>query len=323
MTAALALASRGRARTTPNPNVGCILEKGGRIVGRGWTQPGGRPHAEAEALAQAGDEARGATAWVTLEPCAHQSARGPACADSLIEAGIARVVCATIDPDTRTAGQGFERLRSAGIAVDMIDAAAPLARREMAGWWTRHGLGRPFVTLKLATSLDGGIALASGESRWITGAAARAHGHLERARSNMIVVGRGTVEADAPALDVRLPGLEDRSPRRAVLSRDAAKARNLKGWEVLHAPEAIRDLEGVDWLLIEGGAETASAFLRADLVDRLLLYRAPILIGAGRPALRDIGLGSLAEAHGRWQRVDTRFLGSDTLDVYEARRKDG
>jgi diaminohydroxyphosphoribosylaminopyrimidine deaminase / 5-amino-6-(5-phosphoribosylamino)uracil reductase len=323
MTAALALAARGRARTTPNPNVGCILEKDGRIVGRGWTQPGGRPHAEAEALAQAGDAARGATAWVTLEPCAHQSARGPACADSLIEAGIARVVCATIDPDPRTAGQGFERLRSAGIAVDMVGVAAPLARREMAGWWTRQSLGRPFVTLKLATSLDGGIALASGESRWITGAAARAHGHLERARSNMIVVGRGTVEADAPTLDVRLPGLEDRSPKRAVLSRVAAKAQSLPGWEILPSPDAIRGLEGVDWLLVEGGAQTAAAFLRAGLVDRLLLYRAPILIGGGRAALGDIGLGSLAEAHGRWHRLDTRPLGGDTLEIYEARRKDG
>lgn len=325
MTAALALASRGRARTTPNPNVGCILEQEGRIVGRGWTQPGGRPHAEAEALAQAGDRARGATAWVTLEPCAHQSPRGPACADSLIEAGVGRVVCATIDPDPRTAGLGIERLRATGITVELLEEAAGPARREMAGWWTRQSLGRPHVTLKLATSLDGAIALASGESRWITGEAARAHAHLERSLCNMILVGRGTVDADKPSLDVRLAGLESRSPRRAVLTRSGKlqEGKAPTGWEILSSPDAIRDLEGVDWLLVEGGAETAAAFLRAGLVDRLLIYRAPILVGRGRAALGDLGLGSLDEAHGRWQRVDTRTLGIDTLDVYEARRKDG
>ena len=310
MAAALALGERGRGRTAPNPNVGCVIVDGGRIVGRGWTQPGGRPHAEAMALAQAGEAARGATAYVTLEPCAHMSPRGPACADLLAAAGIARLVSALGDPDPRTDGAGIARLREAGIAV-IEGVAEDRAREAMAGFLTRRRLGRPHVTLKLATSLDGCIALASGESRWITGPEARAHAHLERARHEAILVGRGTFEADAPRLDVRLAGLEPRSPRRLLLTRGTAPA----GWEAVESPDAIPALEGVDHLLVEGGAATAAAFLRADLVDRLLLYRAPILVG-GRPALGDLGLDSLASAHGRWALVASRMLGSDRMEVY-------
>ncbi len=221
MGAALALAERSRGRTAPNPNVGCVIVRDGRVVGRGWTQPGGRPHAEAVALAEAGLEARGATAYVTLEPCAHVSLRGPACSDLLIEAGVARVVCALEDPDTRTAGKGFARLDAAGIAVTS-GLRANEARRSMAGFLTRQALGRPHVTLKLATSLDGCIALADGSSRWITGPQARAHAHLERSRHEAILVGRGTYETDAPRLDVRLPGLEGRGPRRVLLSTTLA-----------------------------------------------------------------------------------------------------
>jgi diaminohydroxyphosphoribosylaminopyrimidine deaminase/5-amino-6-(5-phosphoribosylamino)uracil reductase len=173
------------------------------------------------------------------------------------------------------------------------------------------------VTLKLALSIDGKIALPSGESRWITGEEARADAHLERARSDMILVGRGTFEADRPRLDVRLAGLEHLSPRRAVLTRGEAA----EGWTRLGSPEAIFDLEGVNDLLIEGGAETASAFLRADLVDRLLVYRAPVLIGEGKPAIGDIGLTALADAHGRWRMAETRPLGIDRLDVYERVRE--
>jgi diaminohydroxyphosphoribosylaminopyrimidine deaminase/5-amino-6-(5-phosphoribosylamino)uracil reductase len=311
--AALSLSERGRGRTAPNPNVGCVLVKNGRVVGRGWTQPGGRPHAEAMALAQAGEAARGATAYVTLEPCAHPSPRGPACADLLVAAGVTEVVIALGDPDPRTAGKGAARLRAAGIAVTegMAEAAA---RQAMAGFLTRQRFGRPFVTLKLATSLDGRIALPSGESRWITGPEARAQAHLERARHEAILVGRGTWEADAPALDVRLPGLEDRAPRRLVLS-----ASPLAGVETIASPAAITALEDVDHLLVEGGAETVASFLRDRLVDRLLLYRAPILIGPGKPALGDIGLTGLAEAHGRWQLTDARTLGSDRLEVYASR----
>ncbi|WP_213979647.1 bifunctional diaminohydroxyphosphoribosylaminopyrimidine deaminase/5-amino-6-(5-phosphoribosylamino)uracil reductase RibD [Sphingomonas sp. dw_22] len=312
MAAALALSERTRGRTAPNPNVGCVIVKAGRVVGRGWTQPGGRPHAEAMALAQAGESARGATAYVTLEPCAHASPRGPACSGLLVEAGVARVAVALGDPDPRTDGQGIARLRGAGIEIsERIGEGA--ARRAMAGFLTRRAKGRPQVTLKLATSLDGRIALASGESRWITGPEARAHAHLERARHEAILVGRGTYDADAPSLDVRLAGLEGRSPRRLLLSTGTAP----EGWKAVAAPERIADLEGVDHVLVEGGAETAAAFLRADLVDRLLLYRAPILIGAGKSALGDIGLTDLATAHNRWKLTDARTLGSDRLEVYE------
>lgn len=314
MAAAIALSRRGRPDAAPNPNVGCLLVRDGKLVGRGWTRPGGRPHAEAVAIAAAGEAARGATAYVSLEPCAHSSARGPACSDLLIAAGIARVAIAAQDPDPRTDGAGIARLRAAGIEV-VTDILPAEARGAMAPWWTRRTVGRPFVTLKLATSLDGCIAMADGSSRWITGERARAHGHLERAAHEGILVGRGTLDADAPRLDVRLPGLAPRSPRKFLLTRGAAP----KGWTAVASPDAI---EGVDSLLLEGGAGAASAFLAADCVDRLLLYRAPILIGGGRRALGDIGLAELATAHGRWQLVDSRLLGSDRLDVYERSRRD-
>jgi diaminohydroxyphosphoribosylaminopyrimidine deaminase/5-amino-6-(5-phosphoribosylamino)uracil reductase len=314
MGAALALAERGRARTAPNPNVGCVIVRDGIVVGRGWTQPGGRPHAEAMALAQAGQKSRGATCYVTLEPCAHVSPRGPACADSLIASGVARVVVALRDPDPRTDGAGLARLAAAGIAVES-GVCADQAARSMAGFLTRRRAGRPHVTLKLATSLDGCIALSDGTSRWITGPEARAHAHLERSRHESILVGRGTMVADAPALDVRLPGLESRGPGRVVLTGDRGFA--CAGWQAIASPAAIADLAG-DHLLVEGGAQTAAAFLRAGLVDRLLLYRAPILIGGGMAALGDIGLTDLGQAHGRWHRHDARQLGRDRVEVYEA-----
>jgi len=310
MGAALALGERARGRTAPNPNVGCVIVRDHRVVGRGWTQPGGRPHAEAMALAEAGAAAREAIAYTTLEPCAHESHRGPACTNSMIAAGVAQVVIALRDPDPRTDGRGIARLREAGIAVT-TDIRSREAARSMAGFLTRRTHGRPAVTLKLATSLDGCIALANGESRWITGPRARAHAHLERARHEAILVGRGTLDADSPTLDVRLAGLEDRSPRRVLLSSTDAP-----GWTRIATPEAIADLDGVDHLLVEGGARTAAAFLRADLVDRLLLYRAPILLG-GRPGLADLGLTTLDPAHGRWNLHDARMLGSDRLEVYE------
>lgn len=311
MGAALALASRGRGRTAPNPSVGCVIVANGRVVGRGWTQDGGRPHAEAMALRQAGAAATGATAYVTLEPCAHLSARGPACTDLLIAAGVARIVAAMGDPDPRTNGSGFARARDAGIAV-VEGVREAEARSMIAGFLMRQASGRPYVTLKLATSLDGCIAMADGQSRWITGAQARAHTHLERSRHEAILVGRGTLVADAPRLDVRLAGLAARSPRRVLLSR-----RPEPGWEHIAAPQAIAGLAGVDHLMVEGGAGAAAAFLGADLVDRLLLYRAPVLIGRGRAALGDIGLARLADAHGRWRLADARALGSDRLEVYE------
>ncbi len=317
MAAALALAERCRGRTAPNPGVGCIVVADGKVVGRGWTQPGGRPHAEAMALAEAGEKSRGATAYVTLEPCAHVSPRGPACADVLVAAGVARVVAALGDPDPRTNGAGFTRLRDAGIAVEW-GVGAEAAARSIAGFLTRRARGRPHVTLKLALSLDGAVALASGSSQWITGTEARAHAHIERSRHEAILVGRGTWQTDEPRLDVRLAGLERRAPRRVLLSTQATP---YAGVTVIDAPEKIASLDGVDHVLVEGGATTAAAFLAADLVDRLLLYRAPILVGGGR-TLPDIGLTNLADAHGRWRLLDSRPLGSDRVEVYERRRSE-
>lgn len=318
MAAAVALSQRTRGRTAPNPNVGCVIVSDGRVVGRGVTQPGGRPHGEAMALNQAGARAKGAAVYTTLEPCAHMSQRGPACSDLLIDRRVARVVIALTDPDVRTCGQGIARLRAAGIDVVEDVLAAP-ARGAMAGFLTRQALGRPFVTLKLATSLDGCIALGSGESKWITGPESRAHAHLERARHEAILVGRGTYEADAPTLDVRLAGLEERSPRRLLLTTRPFFDNARHGrWEVLDRPDAIATFTNVDHLLVEGGARTAAAFLRANLVDRLLLYRAPILIGGGLASLGDIGLTDLGQAHGRWTLTDARQLGSDRLEVYGA-----
>ncbi len=313
MQAAIALALRGRALSSPNPAVGCVLVHNGRVIGRGWTDRGGRPHAEAMALNAAGEAARGATAYVTLEPCAHQSQRGPACADLLIAAGVARVVMGTQDPDPRTNGNGIARLRAAGIVVQ-TGVAEAAARASLAGFITRQTLGRPFVTLKLATSLDGQIAMADGSSRWITGDEARAHAHLARAHHDAILVGGGTFRTDAPRLDVRLAGLEHRSPRRVLLSRmgDAPA-----GWTSIASPHDIAALDGVDWLMVEGGAEAAAAFLAEDMVDRLLLYRAPVLIGQGRSALGNIGLADLAQAHGRWRLEDTRLLGKDRMESYQ------
>ena len=312
MGAALTLAARGRGRTAPNPAVGCVIVTDGKVVGRGWTQPGGRPHAEAMALTQAGVHAKGATIYVTLEPCAHRSQRGPACADLLVAANPARVVVAAIDPDPRTNGAGIARIEAAGIAV-VTGVRATEAKDSMAGFISRQRMGRPHITLKLALSLDGKIALPDGTSRWITGPEARAHAHLERSRCDLIVVGRGTLDADAPLLDVRLPGLEDRSPQRALLTHGDAPA----GWVALAAPQDVAKLGAVDDVLVEGGSGAAAAFLAADLVDRLIIYRAPILIGAGRDAIGDLGLADLASAHGRWKNIDTRPLGSDRIDVYQ------
>ena len=312
MAAAIALGDAARGSTAPNPNVGCVIVANGAIAGRGATQAGGRPHAEAVALADAGEAARGATLYTSLEPCAHRSKRGPTCASLIAEAGIACAVVAIEDPDPRTAGQGAAMLRDAGIEVTIGVGADP-ARRSMAGYFTRLALGRPRITLKLALSIDGKIALPSGESKWITGEDARAHVHLERAHSDMILVGRGTYLADQPGLDVRLPGLEERSPRRALLTRGAA----VDGWETLSSPQDVHRLHDVNDLLVEGGSGAATAFLAADLVDRILIYRAPILVGEGRNSVGYIGLDAIADAHGRWVSEDGRSLGIDRLEVYE------
>lgn len=316
MAEALALAEGALGSSAPSPNVGCVIVREGAIVGRGATARGGRPHAEAIALAEAGDQAKGSDIYVTLEPCAHESPRGPRCSDLLVDAQPRRVVVAMKDPDPRTNGKGLAALRSAGIDVKTgIGRAA--AKRTMAGWLTRQKLGRPRVTLKLALSIDGKIALPSGESKWITGEDARRHVHLQRAKSDMILVGRGTYAADQPRLDVRLPGLEDQSPRRALLSLGDA----VKGWEILRNPSDIFRLHDVNDLLVEGGSATATAFLSEDLVDRILIYRAPIIVGEGKSSFGYVGLDAIADAHDRWRLVEERRLGVDRLEVYERARR--
>lgn len=356
MRAALALAGRGLGRVWPNPAVGCVLvDRDGRVTGRGWTQPGGRPHAETEALARAGGAAKGATAYVTLEPCVHHG-QTPPCADALIEAGVARVIAATEDPDPRVKGGGLGRLRDAGIAVE-----AGLLREEAellnAGYLMRQREGRPVVTLKLATTLDGRIATHAGESRWITGEAARARGHMMRARHDAIMVGIGTALADNPTLTCRLPGLEDRSPVRIVVDArlhlsltsnlvataarsatwlvtvpggDADRLRafkdcGVKVMEVREAADGYPDPEamfqalgkaGLTRVLVEGGGHLAACLVRADLVDRLRWFRAAgVMGGDGIPAVAAYGVDELAMMR-RFRRVGVRAVGDDILESY-------
>jgi len=317
MAEAVALGEGARGTTAPNPNVGCVIvSPDGKVVGRGATAPGGRPHAEAVALRQAGKKGQGSTVYVTLEPCAHESARGPACSDLLVEAKPARVVIALRDPDPRTSGKGIRRLREAGIEVK-IGTGREASAESLRGYLTRLRLGRPRITLKLALSIDGKIALPSGESHWITGEDARRHVHLERARSDMILVGRGTYMADRPRLDVRLPGLEERSPRRALLTR----GESVEGWEILRSPKDVYRLHDVNDLLVEGGSATATAFLAADLVDRILIYRAPIIVGEGKSSFGYVGLDAIADAHGKWRSAGEKRLGVDRLEVYERVRE--
>ncbi|MDP6473707.1 MAG: bifunctional diaminohydroxyphosphoribosylaminopyrimidine deaminase/5-amino-6-(5-phosphoribosylamino)uracil reductase RibD [Alphaproteobacteria bacterium] len=336
MAAALALGERGLGAVWPNPAVGCVLVRSGRVVGRGWTQAGGRPHAESEALRRAGAAAAGATAYVTLEPCAHHG-RTPPCAEALIEARIARLVAAMADPDARVSGRGFKLLEAAGIEV-AVGTAGEAAARLNAGYLSRVESGRPLVTLKLATSLDGRIATRGGESKWITGESSRARGHLLRARNDAILVGSGTALADDPSLTCRLPGLEHRSPVRVVMDgrlrlppghQLVARARQVPTWivtlggadaarrksyraagaEVIEVapdrdghPDAAATLKalgerGITRLLVEGGAHIAAAMLGAGLVDRLVCFRAPSIIGAdGAPAAQSFALDRLADA---------------------------
>ena len=350
MRAALALARRGLGLTAPNPAVGCILVKEGRALGRGWTQPGGRPHAETEALARAGKAAQGATAYVSLEPCAHHG-QTPPCTEALIAAGIARCVVAAEDPDDRVAGQGLEQLRAAGIEVEsgvMAEEAAALNQGHMLS----RREGRPLVSLKLATTLDGRIATAGGESRWITGPQARARTHLLRAEHDAVMVGSETALLDDPELTVRLPGLEGRKPLRVVLDRrlrlpevhrlvqgakhhptmvmtlDSQVASGAAlaeaGVELVGLPgdgrveDALTALaaRGVTRLLVEGGAALAAALLKAERVDRLYWFRAPsVLGGEARPGISELGIDRLAEIE-RFRRLGVETLGSDLLERY-------
>jgi diaminohydroxyphosphoribosylaminopyrimidine deaminase/5-amino-6-(5-phosphoribosylamino)uracil reductase len=358
MGAALALARRGLGSVWPNPAVGCVIARESRIVGRGWTQPGGRPHAETEALARAGEAARDATAYVTLEPCCHWG-RTPPCADALIAAGIKRVVAAIEDPDLRVAGGGMERLRAVGIRTE-LGLRAVEAEEVNAGFFARVRLGRPLVTLKLASTLDGRIATASGESRWITGPVARDWTHLLRATHDAILVGTETALADDPELTCRLPGLGDRSPVRIILDRQRRlppaarvltavdqvptwlltsvdgddpwhrRAREA-GVEVIAVEidaqgridlaAALRRLgdRGLTRVLVEGGGRLAASLLRAALVDRLVWLHAPLLIGNdGLPAVAALGLDRLAAAP-TFERLSTNALGADVVSILRRR----
>jgi diaminohydroxyphosphoribosylaminopyrimidine deaminase/5-amino-6-(5-phosphoribosylamino)uracil reductase len=355
MRAALALARRGLGSTWPNPSVGCVLVREGRVVGRGWTQPGGRPHAETEALARAGEAARGATAFVTLEPCSHWG-RTPPCCDALIAAGVSRVVVAAGDPDPRVDGRGLRRLREAGVAVEQ-GLLETEARALIAGFVRRITRGLPLVTLKLATSLDGRIATATGESRWITGSAARRAAHALRASHDAVLVGSGTVLADDPDLTCRVPGMArvpiarvvaDTRLRTPLGSRLVQTARAVPTWiatrtgqppsalapflaagvEVLpvRAREGGLDLavllgtlaqRGVTRVLAEGGAGIAAGLLRAGLVDRIAWFHAPgVMGGDGLPAVRPLPLKSLS-AMPRFRRVASRAVGDDWLTEFE------
>jgi len=327
---ALALGERHLGRTAPNPSVGCVIVKDGIVVGRGWTQPGGRPHAEMEALARAGAAAAGATAYVTLEPCSNWG-KTPPCCKGLIEAGIARVVIGCLDPDPRVDGKGIAWLREAGLEV-VVGVRETEALAQNLGLYRRIRDQRPMVGVKLALSLDGRIATRTGESQWVTGEAARAFGHRLRATHDAIMVGSGTALADDPELSCRLPGLEDRSPVRVVMdrrgrlpetSRLVATAAELPLVHVT-AADGETSLEavltrlaerGITRLLVEGGPRLATSFVRAGLVDRLYLFCAGCLIGGdGAAGVESLGVERLAEAP-RWRLVTTRLLGADRLSV--------
>ncbi len=323
MDQALRLGRRALGTTAENPNVGCVIVRDGRLVGAGWTKPGGRPHAETEALAMAGAAARGATAYVTLEPCAHHGRTGP-CAAALAAAGIARVVTAIEDPDPRVSGGGHAMLRRAGVAVETGLMAAE-ARRDMAGFLSRITRKRPQVVLKLAVSADGKIAAPGGGRTAISGPEAWARVHLLRAQCDAIMVGMGTVLADDPALTCRLPGLEHRSPRPFVLSRGGqlppGSRLARRGAEVLGG--ALADVlaglgsRGINRLMVEGGARVARGFLEAGLADVVYLIRAPLALG---PEAVDALAGlPLAQALQPFAELTQEKLGDDLLSVYETR----
>jgi diaminohydroxyphosphoribosylaminopyrimidine deaminase / 5-amino-6-(5-phosphoribosylamino)uracil reductase len=300
---ALDLAERGRETTHPNPVVGAVIERDGEVVGEGWHERAGGPHAEVVALGHAGERARGATVYVTLEPCAHHG-RTPPCADALVAAGVARVVVGAADPDPRTDGRGIARLREAGIGVELLDD--PRARRQNEAWRTWAALGRPFVTLKIAATLDGRVAVPG--SRWITGEESRRLVHELRAASDAVAVGMGTVLADRPALTARGLGAV-RQPRRLAFGRgplpDGIEL------ELVDGPleEALPRLaaEGVQSLLLEGGPTLATSFLREDLVDKVLLFVAPTVAGEG-PAILAGPVGPI-----RMHSVSTSRHGEDVL----------
>jgi diaminohydroxyphosphoribosylaminopyrimidine deaminase/5-amino-6-(5-phosphoribosylamino)uracil reductase len=356
MRAALQLAARGLGNAWPNPAVGCVIVKEGVAVGRGWTQPGGRPHAETEALARAGEAARGAEVFVSLEPCAHHG-KTPPCTEALVRAGVRRVVIGCADPDPRVDGKGIDRLRAAGIEV-VVDVLRDACMRLNEGFFRRVREQRPLVTLKVATTLDGRIATRTGESRWISGAPALDEAHRLRATHDAILVGIGTALADDPQLTCRLPGLAARSPVRIVLdprarlpptSMLARTAREVPVWLVAADGVAAERIEaltslgvevltvavdatgrpeldavlarlagrGITRLLVEGGSGVIGSFLAADRVDRLRWVHAGITLGGDAiPAIAALGIDRLGAA-ARWRLVESRLLGEDHYAVYD------
>jgi diaminohydroxyphosphoribosylaminopyrimidine deaminase/5-amino-6-(5-phosphoribosylamino)uracil reductase len=353
---ALALAARGLGEVAPNPAVGCVIVKDGVVVGRGRTAKGGRPHAEPQALAMAGEAARGATAYVTLEPCSHHG-HTPPCAKALIDAGVARIVVATGDPDMRVNGEGVAWLRMAG--VDVTTGVCEQEAADLnAGFFLKVRHERPLVTLKIAQSLDGKIATATGESRWITGEAARDYGHLLRARHDAILVGVGTALADDPMLTCRLPGLEGHTPLRVVLDtrlrltewsklaqtaadiptlvyttapgdkggalescgvRIVRVAKDAAGRPKIEAVLADLAVRGMTRVLVEGGAAVHASFLNAGMADRLAVFSAPMLLGgSGLSAVDTLVALSLNEAP-QFVMTARRKLGVDLLVTYARR----
>jgi diaminohydroxyphosphoribosylaminopyrimidine deaminase/5-amino-6-(5-phosphoribosylamino)uracil reductase len=352
---ALVLAARGLGDVAPNPAVGCVLvSRDSIVVGRGWTGKGGRPHAETIALAQAGEAARGASAYVTLEPCAHHGATPP-CADALAQAGVARVVAAVEDPDLRVSGRGFERLRSAGIAVTTGVLAAEAAELN-AGFFLSVREKRPVVTLKIAASLDGRTAAADCGSKWISGEDARRFGHLLRARHDAILIGVETAIADDPMLTCRLPGLEDRSPVRVVLdtrlrlpessklartahevptlvfaAAEGGGALKARGAEVIVVARDARGrpaidavlhalcMRGVTRLLVEGGSSVHASVLDRGYADRIEIFRAPFALGAaGHASVDALAALSLDEAR-RHTLAGAATYGADLLESFHAK----
>lgn len=359
MDLALRLAGRGLGRTWPNPPVGCVIVKDGKIVGRGWTQPPPGHHAEVEALTRAGSLALGATAYVTLEPCCHYG-RTPPCTMALIHGGIRRVVVAAMDPFPRVDGRGIDQLRQAGVQVDLGLMQAE-AEALNAGFLMHVTEKRPMVTLKLATSLDGKIATGTGESQWITGDRARRSAHRLRAVHDAILVGSGTALFDDPTLTCRLPGLEDQSPVRVVLdgqcrlplsSRLVQTVNNFPVWLITSnnaPPDAMTERRqaaieiitvdtdaqgkldltmtlamlaerGITRLLVEGGAGVAASLLKAKLVDRLVWYQAPMMIGGdGKTAIDALSIDLLRNAP-TFERIASEVLASDAVATYISRK---
>ncbi|WP_255312319.1 bifunctional diaminohydroxyphosphoribosylaminopyrimidine deaminase/5-amino-6-(5-phosphoribosylamino)uracil reductase RibD [Kiloniella majae] len=355
MDAALSLAARGLGTTSPNPSVGCIIVKNEHVVGRGRTQPGGRPHAETVALKEAGEAARGATAYVTLEPCSHHG-KTPPCCEALIAAGISRCVVAMEDNDARVQGRGLQALKDAGIEV-VVGIRQHEAEDLNAGFFIRNRHGRPLVTLKVATSLDGRIATKSGQSKWVTGEAARRAGHMLRVRNDAILVGSGTAIIDNPRLDVRLPGLENKSPTRVVMDgrlrlplthdlvvrakehktilmtfkeNDASRLNAYRnaGVEVclidknedgyINASTVLKELgsQGITRLLVEGGSHIIGSLFKADLIDRIVWFRASKVIGGdGLGVTTGFGLEELSLAP-RFTLSNVASLGDDMMESY-------